>query len=134
MSEYAFTIRVARYVVVIWQTEIAKFQVAGAHEDLRPYAFNPSTAVAFGAAVMRAKKTGMIPFLFGVIGAIVLLIWMIYRTFAAMSFVHNIGGWYQAVAIVVALLAFSALGRLQNSILSLIIGSPKTTSDAMTQG
>jgi hypothetical protein len=74
--------------------------VAGMAPHLRHYMLNPATAQAVVPYAMMDRDTDKVTFFIGGLIVLCLAGWAIYTTIRSLSFVHDLGGWRLAVAII----------------------------------
>jgi len=98
--------------------------VAGMPARLRRYALNPATATAAAQLAGQDEETDKFTFYFGSLLGLVLLVWLIVMTFRSMSFVHDLGGWSLAFAILLSWIVSIPLGLLNQRMASHIYEEP----------
>ncbi len=94
--------------------------VAGMPADLRRYALNPATAQRAGQVASQDPDTDKFTYFLGCLMVLGLLGWSLFVTFRALGYVHDVGGWWLALAIVLSFLIAIPVGVLNRRMASLI--------------
>jgi Yip1-like protein len=86
--------------------------VSGMPPSLRKYALNPGTAQEAGQIAGTHPETDKATFFFGSLLALGVMIWSTVSAFRSLSFVHDLGGWSLAGAIVISIILSMPIGAL----------------------
>jgi hypothetical protein len=92
---------------------------------LRRYAINPATAQRAGALAGQDPETDKITFFTGCFLVLGLMVWTLVVSFRCLGFSHDLSGWPFAIAIVLSLLISIPLGKISQSLVGALMGSPE---------
>jgi hypothetical protein len=99
--------------------------IAGMPAHLRRYAINPATAQRAGALAGQDPETDKITFFTGCFLVLGLMVWTLVVSFRCLGFSHDLSGWPFAIAIVLSLLISIPLGKISQSLVGALMGSPE---------
>jgi hypothetical protein len=91
---------------------------------LRPYALNPTTAGSAAQVALNDPETDKMTFGVGIAVAWVLMAWTTIVTFRCLGFVHDLGGWRFAVAILFSILLTVPISTVTMRMASLLHEQP----------
>lgn len=94
--------------------------VAGMPPDLRRFALNPGTAQAAAQLATNDPETDKFTFFFGALLVWGLMVWNLFVTFRTLAFVHDLGGWALAGAIVLSFVIAVPIGALNKRMSALM--------------
>jgi hypothetical protein len=100
--------------------------ISGMPPGLRKYALNPGTAQEAGAIAGKHPDTDKGTFFFGSLLAMAIMIWSTVAAFRCLSFVHDLGGWSLAGAIIVSFILSMPIGAVAKRMSAIQFEEPET--------
>jgi hypothetical protein len=104
--------------------------IAGMPARLRRYAINPATAQRAGAIAGQDPETDKITYFIGCFLVLGLMLWSLVVSFRCLGFSHELSGWPFAIAVVLSFLIWIPIGRISQSLVIALIGSPEAEGAA----
>jgi len=107
--------------------------VAGMPSHLRRFALNPATAQIAGQLAGKDSETDKGTFLIGCLLVLGLVMWSLFVTFRTVAFVHDLGGWSLAGAVVLSLVVAGPIGAVNKRMTMLMFDDMPKTGHAGTE-